>query len=101
MFKKTAFEVWRLLPTSGSKRSYQNTGEKLLGTLEPVDSEFAALAGTSFAKSFKIFSQQTSSSVRENDRLVNGFDTYEVKGYQKFDHIPNHIELMVERAVKQ
>ncbi len=101
MFNQVTFEIWRLTVVSGEKRSFQNTGEKLSGVLDPVDAEFAALSGSSFGKSFKIFSQDNNSTVRENDRLVLGSDTYEVRGYQKFDQIPKHIELIVEKVIKQ
>ncbi len=101
MFNQVTFEIWRLTVTTGEKRSFQNTGEKLSGVLDPVDAEFAALSGSSFGKSFKVFSQDVNSTVKENDRLVLGSDTYEVRGYQKFDHIPKHIELIVEKVIKQ
>lgn len=101
MFNQVTFEIWRLTVVSGEKRSFQNTDEKLSGVLDPVDAEFAALSGSSFGKSFKVFSQDNNSTVRENDRLVLGSDTYEVRGYQKFDQIPKHIELIVEKVIKQ
>lgn len=101
MFKKIHFQIWRLTTTSGNKRSYQDTGEKFVGTMEPVDIEFMALSGNSFAKTHKIFSTQIGSSVAETDRLVVGSETYEVKGRQKYDHVPRHLELMVEQVIKQ
>lgn len=101
MFNQVTFEIWRLTVTTGEKRSFQNTGEKLSGVLDPVDAEFAALSGSSFGKSFKVFSRDNNSTIKENDRLVLGSDTYEVRGYQKFDQIPKHIELIVEKVIKQ
>ena len=101
MFNQVTFQIWRLIAVTGAKRSFQDTGEKLQGVLDPVDAEFAALSGSAFGKSFKVFSKDIGSTVRENDRLVLGSDTYEVRGYQKFGHIPKHIELIVEKVIKQ
>ncbi len=101
MFRKVTLEIWRLQPVSGDKQSYQNTGEKIIGTLEPMDAEFAALAETAFGKTYKLYSKNLGSTVAETDRLKKGTDEYEVKGVQKYVHLPQHVQVVLEKVIKQ
>ena len=101
MFNKSTFQIWRLTLVSGSKKNYQNTGRVLVGTLDPVDLEFAAMSGSVFGKTFRIFSESTSTDVKENDRLKLGTDEYEVKGVQIFNNAPKHLEVITEKIIAQ
>lgn len=101
MFNKTTFQIFRLTSTTGNKKNYQNIGLKISGNLEPVDIEFATLAGSAFGKTFKLFSKNIASSVAETDRLKVGTDEYEVRGVQKYKHPPRHLELVLEKVIKQ
>lgn len=100
---RQSFEIYRLTTTAGEKRTYQATGEKLSGTLEPMDAEFGALAGMAFGKSFRIFADKLSSTVRETDRLRSARgEYYDVKGVIRYEeHIPKHLEIMAEKAIDQ
>lgn len=101
MFNKITLEIWRLTTVSGDKQNYQNTGEKIIGTLEPMDVEFAAIAETAFGKTYKLYSKNLSSTITETDRLKKGVEEYEVKGVQKYNHLPKHVQVILEKVIKQ
>lgn len=101
MFNKNILQIWRLTTVVGNKKSYQYTNNKLIGLVEPVDAEFAALVGGSFGKTFRIFSDNLSADVREGDRLKEGSDEYEVRGVTKIDSPPKHLEVVAEKVVNQ
>lgn len=104
MFKKITFTIQRLTDIAGgNKQDYQPINETLFGILEPVDAEFAALSGGSYGKSFRIYSSKLDTTVEETDRLIapDGRE-FEVRGVIKYtDHPPKHIEVMVEKVIKQ
>lgn len=101
MFNTQEFQIYRLETTSGNKKSYSDSGELIFGNLEPVDAEFAAIAGSTYGKSFKLFSTNMETTLTEADRLICGAESFEVKGVQKFNHPPRHVEAVVEKMIKQ
>lgn len=101
MFNAATFKIYRLTATEGSKKSYQDTGATIRGRLEPQDIEFAQISGSGFGKTFKLFSNNISVQVNEADRLVSGNDEYDVKGVQQYNHPPVHLELILEKIIKQ
>lgn len=101
MFNAITFNIYRLTATEGSKKSYQDTGAVISGQLEPVDIEFAQLSGNGYGKTFKLFCKNIATTVAETDRLISGNDEYEVKGVQKYIHLPRHLELILEKVIKQ
>lgn len=103
MFNRRVFKLNRPTKTNGDKTAYQDSGEELVGNLEPIDIEVGALGGGSFGQTYKLFSKSTASSVKIGDRLTDlGTDeSYEVRGVQNFNHPPRHLELIIEKQIKQ
>lgn len=99
MFNQKMFEIHRPTVTSGNKKEMTDTGRKVVVKLEPIDIEFAQLAGLAFGKSYKGFIMAHKTDIAEKDRLVSGTKKYEVKGVQVYEHPPKHIEVMLEEVI--
>lgn len=102
MFNVTYFDIYRPTTVSGNQKTYQDTGLNCFGRLDPVDQEFATLAGVAFGKSFKLFVEDTEIGLSEADRLIDedGVE-YEVRGVQEYKHSPVHTEVVLEKTINQ
>ncbi len=101
MFNLTSFKIYRPTTTTGNKVAYADTGRTVSGRFGPEDTEFGAISGMGYGKSYRFFSMDTGVDLKEADSLVLGTDEYRVKGVQTFPHPPRHIEVSLEKIIKQ
>lgn len=102
MFNQKTFDILRPTTTAGNKTAYVDTTGDLVGYLTPTENAYSALGVGGYAKSWTLFCKNISVDVKEGDRLkVSATEEYEVRGVQKYNHPPKHLEIMVEEVIKQ
>jgi hypothetical protein len=102
VFNQQTFYIHRLTATTGNQEDYQDKGDLITGSLDPIDTELGAVAEGAFARSYRLLSKDTFTSLKDSDRLINDEgEIFEVKGVQKFNHPPRHIEAVLEKTIDQ
>ena len=101
MFNNHTFNIYRLTISEGNKKSYEDTTRVISGRLAPQDIEFGVIAGSGYGKTYQLFVTGVGLDLIEGDRLVEGSDKYEVKGVQSYPHPPRHMEVVLEKVIRQ
>lgn len=101
MFNVKTLAIHRPTVVSGNRKDYTDSGRTITGRLGPQDTEFGAIAGMGYGKSYTLFSNDTGVDLKEADRLVVDGDEFNVKGVQVFPHAPAHVEVSLEKVIKK
>lgn len=107
MLNFRTFAIWRLDPTDESDESdyrvgFQDTEGAITGHLGQASPEFAALVEGSFGQTFVLTSDDLEADVRIGDRLMDGDESYEVKGIQPAEDGPGRrVQITLTRQIQQ
>ena len=94
--QEKTFTNYRLTKTVGTdKEAYVSSGS-LVGQIQPINTEDAALYGGDYSRSFAVFFDGDV-DVIISDKLINSGKEYFVKGIKKYSNLSlSHTKVLVE-----